>query len=56
MEVVAHSGATSGHEATCDVWNVPCAATRLKRQAPEGRSWSSVSPPERLGLAQAGQA
>jgi hypothetical protein len=32
MNVVAHSGATSGHSATCDVRNVPSAAESVTRQ------------------------
>jgi hypothetical protein len=38
MTVVAHSGATSGHDATWDVRNVPYAAARLNRQDRGGRS------------------
>ena len=54
--MVAHSGATSGQEATCDVSNRPYADARDTRQAPWGRIVRSAPPPERLGLAQAGQA
>src|ERR1700682_2766126 len=56
MEMVAHSGATSGHDATWDVSKRPYAAARDTRQEPAGRMVRSAPPPERLGLAQAGQA
>jgi len=32
MTIVAHSGATSGHSAMCDVRNVPSAAVSVTRQ------------------------
>jgi hypothetical protein len=54
--IVAHSGATSGHSATCEASNDPNAALKLTRQRPGSTIVVVPAPPERLGFAQAGQA
>jgi len=56
MAIAAHSGATSGHDATCDVSNVP-RANDVEIVHVRGAGIDCVAPPpERLGFAQAGQA
>jgi hypothetical protein len=54
--ITAHSGATSGQLATCEVLNVPVANDVAIAHAPGAGMLCVAPPPERFGFAQAGQA
>jgi hypothetical protein len=54
--MTAHSGATSGQLAKCDVLNVPRANDVEIAHLPGSGMLCVAPPPERFGLAQAGQA
>ena len=54
--MTAHSGATSGQLATCDVLNVPRANEVAIAHLPGAGMLCVAPPPERFGFAHAGQA